>query len=61
LGSKQFEELQIMKFAWCSKIMDTASSNSDQVKEVDEYREMLEYDIQAHKFKKGEDEFVILD
>jgi len=50
-----------MKFAWCSKITDVASSNSDQVEVVDlgEYRDMLEYDVQEYEFKKDEDEFVI--
>ena len=50
-----------MKFAWHNKITDIASSNSDQVKEVelDEYCEILEYDIHTYEFEKGEDEFVI--
>ena len=50
-----------MKFAWRSKITDIASSNSDQVEvvDLDEYREVLEYDVQEYKFEKDEDEFVI--
>ncbi len=63
LGTKQFEELQLMKFAWRSKITDIASSNSDQVEVVDlgEYRDMLEYDVREYEFEKDEDEFVIDD
>src|SRR5713226_2191886 len=63
LGAKRFEELQLMKFAWRSKITDIASSNSDQVEVVDlgEYRDMLEYDVREYEFEKDEDEFVIND
>ena len=52
-----------MKFAWRGKITDIASLNSDEVETVDldEYREMLEYDVQEYEFEKGEDEFVIDD
>ena len=52
-----------MKFAWRGKIMDIASSNSDQVEvvDLDEYCEMLEYDVREYEFEKGEDEFVIDD
>jgi len=61
LGAKQFEELQLMKFAWCGNITDIASSNSYQVEvvDLDEYCEMLEYDVREYKFEKDEDEFVI--
>jgi len=61
LGSKQFEELQLMKFAWHGKIMDIASLNSNKVKmaDLDEYCEMLEYDVQEYEFEKGEDKFFI--
>jgi hypothetical protein len=53
-----------MKFAWRGKITDIASSNSEQVEEVEEvdldkYHEMLEYDVREYEFEKGEDEFVI--
>jgi hypothetical protein len=63
LGSKQFEKLQLMKFAWRGKIMDIASLNSDEVEivDLDKYREMLEYDVQEYEFEKGEDKFVIDD
>jgi hypothetical protein len=46
LGSKRFEELQIMKFAWRSKIQDTAGQNWARVEEVEigEYSEILEAD-----------------
>jgi hypothetical protein len=63
LGAKRFEELQLMKFAWHGKITDIASSNSDQVEVVNlnEYHELLDYDIRECKFEKGEEEFVIDD
>src|SRR5258708_26144453 len=63
LGTKRFEELQLMKFAWRSKITDIASSKSDQVEVVDlgEYHDMLEYDVREYEFEKDEDEFVIND
>lgn len=52
-----------MKFAWRGKITDIASSNSDQVEtidsELDEYCDMLEYDVREYEFDKGEDEFII--
>ena len=63
LDSKQFEELQLMKFAWHSKIMDIASSNSDHIDtidlDLDRYCDMLEYNIREYEFDKNEDEFVI--
>ena len=63
LGSKRFEELQLMKFAWRGSITDIASSNTDQVEmvDLDEFRDMLEYDVREYEFEKGEDEFVIDD
>src|SRR5260370_3097762 len=61
LGTKQFEELQLMKFAWRSKITDIASSNSDQVEVVDlgDYLNMLQYDVHEYELEKDEVEFVI--
>src|SRR5229473_4397017 len=46
LGSKQFEELQIMKFVWRKKILDNAEQNWAWVEEVQlgEYSEFLEVD-----------------
>jgi len=35
LGSEQFEELQLMKFAWKSRIDNLALYNSEQVEEID--------------------------
>src|SRR5258708_32571051 len=63
LGTKEFAELQLMKFAWRSKITDVASSNSDQVEPVDlgEYCDMLEYDVREYEFKRDADKFVIDD
>jgi hypothetical protein len=52
-----------MKFAWRSQITDIASSNFHQVEvvDLDEYRAMLEHDVQEYEFEKGEDKFVIDD
>lgn len=52
-----------MKFAWWGKIMDIASSNSDQVEvvSINKYCEMLENNVWEYKFKKGKDGFVIDD
>jgi hypothetical protein len=41
LGSKKFEELQIMKFAWRSNISNLAAWNSNEVEEIDEYSNLL--------------------
>jgi hypothetical protein len=35
LGAKQFEELQLMKLAWCQNVSDLAVWNSGLVEEVD--------------------------
>jgi len=35
LGSEQFKELQLIKFAWKSRIDNLASYNSEQVEEID--------------------------
>jgi len=42
LGTAQFEELQMMKFAWRNNIGDLAAWNSAQVEEID--NEMREYE-----------------
>jgi hypothetical protein len=46
LGSKRFEELQLMKFAWRQNIADIAAWNSGIVEEVDldEFEDMLAAD-----------------
>jgi hypothetical protein len=46
LGAKHFEELQIMKFAWCRKIINNAEQNWARVEEVQlgKYSEFLEAD-----------------
>jgi hAT family C-terminal dimerisation region len=43
LGSKKFEELQVMKFAWHNDIPDLAVWNSKDVEEIDtmEYKGLL--------------------
>lgn len=35
LGSKKFEELQVMKFAWHNNIPNLAAWNSNEVEEID--------------------------
>jgi len=52
-----------MKFVWRGNIMDITFSNTDQVEmvDLDEFRNMLEYDVREYEFEKGEDEFVIND
>ncbi|KAI9512980.1 hypothetical protein F5148DRAFT_1279246 [Russula earlei] len=44
LGTKHFEELQILKFAWRASVPDNAAQNSAQIEEVElgEYCEILE-------------------
>ena len=60
LGADQFEELQIMKFAWWANIEDLACWNSSQVEEVDfgtrEYEDLLACDIEQAKWDQTEDE-----
>jgi hypothetical protein len=61
LGAAQFEELQIMKFAWRNTISDLAAWNSAEMEEVDLgcYEELLEADAMFDKFDKMEDEMVV--
>ena len=66
LGAKQFEELQIMKFAWCNKILDNAEQNWARVEEVQlgEYSEILEADETLAEWDKqlvDADEFILDD
>jgi hypothetical protein len=66
LGSKRFEELQIMKFAWRKKILDNAEQNWARVEEVQlgEYSEFLEVDETSAEWDKqllDADEFVLDD
>jgi hypothetical protein len=43
LGGQRFEELQLMKFAWCHNIVDVAVWNSSEVEQVDleEYKDFF--------------------
>jgi hypothetical protein len=64
LGLKWFEELQIMKVAWCKKILDNAEQNWAQVEEVQlgEYFEFLEADEMLAEWEKqllDADEFIL--
>jgi hypothetical protein len=47
LGSKKFEELQVMKFAWHNNIPNLAAWNSNEVEEIDttEYTTLLGDDV----------------
>jgi hypothetical protein len=63
LGADRFEELQVMKFAWRTKIDDLASHNSEQVEEVDgikEYQDYLAADEELEGWDLSEDEIVSL-
>ena len=46
LGSKKFEELQIMKFTWCNNIPNLAAWNSNEIEEINtmEYTTLLNDD-----------------
>ena len=49
-----------MKFTWCGKIRDTASSNSDiKMVDLDEYREMFDHNVWEYEFEIDEDKFII--
>jgi hypothetical protein len=63
LGSKRFEQLQIMKFAWRNTITDLAAWNSGLVEEFDleEFEDLLVADNYSDEFNIPEDEIVILD
>jgi hypothetical protein len=61
LGSKQFEELQIMKFAWRPIITDLAAWNTDKIEEVNlnEFEDLLIADIEDAGFEEVADEMVV--
>ena len=52
-----------MKFAWHRNITDVAAWNSEQMDEVDldEYRKIVEAELQAEEFEKDADEIVLDD
>jgi hAT family C-terminal dimerisation region len=52
LGTKRFEELQVMKFAWQRSLDDLATWNSSQIEVVDsdEYSQMLEAEDASAEF-----------
>jgi hypothetical protein len=62
LGSKWFEELQLMKFAWRNRINDLASYNSEQIEEIDdsmkEYQDFLAADQELEEWDVTEHEIV---
>ena len=63
LGAEQFEELQMMKFAWRNNIGDLAAWNSAQVEEIDhemqEYEDMFIADQDFEEWDKSTNEPVI--
>ncbi|KAG6905515.1 hypothetical protein DXG01_002278 [Tephrocybe rancida] len=62
LGAKTFEQLQIMKLAWCNNIMDLAALNSKHIEEVslEQFEELLEMDYEYGEWDK-EEIFVVND
>ena len=64
LGAAQFEELQMMKFAWRNNIRDLAAWNSAQVEEIDnemrEYKDMLVADWDFEEWDISADEFQVI-
>jgi hypothetical protein len=62
LGSKKFEELQVMKFAWRDKITDLAAWNYGLTEEVtlEEYKDMLAQDEWEAELDKVADEYIVL-
>jgi hypothetical protein len=48
LGAQKFEELQLMKFAWCQGVINIAVWNSSKVEQVDieEYKDLLVADVE---------------
>jgi hypothetical protein len=61
LGAKHFEELQVMKFAWCKNLMDHAAQNWTRIEELQlgEYCDILDadkklakWDLQLHNENK---------
>jgi hypothetical protein len=63
LGSKRFEELQLMKFAWRNNITNLAAWNSAQVEVIDieEFEELLVADLYADELDTPENEMILLD
>ena len=60
LGVAQFEELQMIKFAWRNNIGDLAAWSSAQVEEIDyemeEYKDMLAADQEFEEWNEEESE-----
>ena len=60
LGAEPFEQLQVLKFAWRTAIVDQAAENSTIVEEVvlEEFRELLRLDDEIADWEHSEDEIV---
>ena len=61
LCSNQFEQLQVMKFAWRKSVVDHAASNSSSTEEVllTDFTELLCLDDEAVEWEHGEDEVFV--
>jgi hypothetical protein len=60
LGAERFEQLQVLKFAWRTSIVDQAAENSAIVEEVvlEEFRELLRLDNEISEWEQSEDEII---
>src|SRR5882724_1522745 len=60
---EHFEQLQVMKFVWQTKITNVVAWNSIQIDEGDlvEYQEMLDTKVLADQFDMDADEFMLED
>jgi hypothetical protein len=56
LGAQRFEELQLMKFAWCQNLTDLAAWNSGMVEELDleVFEDMLAVDEYENKLDEND-------
>jgi hypothetical protein len=61
LGSNQFEQLQVMKFAWRKSVVDHTASNSLSAEEVllTDFTELLHQDDETVEWEHREDEVAI--
>ncbi|KIK76893.1 hypothetical protein PAXRUDRAFT_168520 [Paxillus rubicundulus Ve08.2h10] len=59
LGAERFEELQVMKHAWCHSIVDCAAANSHDVEVfLQEYQELYQFDEEMAQLDRDEVEVV---
>lgn len=62
LGAAKFEQLQLMKFAWCDQITDLAAWNFRLAEEInlEEYTDFLSEEQYSHNMDQVADEYIIL-